>query len=96
MRPAPSLVRPAPGVPWWFRLHGTTPDQRSHSSAGSAYREGVRLGMSSKNRRRRRRGAGTRKGMTGAQRAQIWRTLLQTLPPLIWALAALINVLLGR
>ena len=30
------------------------------------------------------------------QRAQIWRTLLQTLPPLIWALAALINVLLGR
>jgi len=51
--------------------------------------------MSSKNRRRRRRRAGTRK-VTGAQRAQIWRTLLQTLPPLIWALAALINVLLGR
>ena len=51
--------------------------------------------MSSKNRRRRRR-AGARKGMTGAQRAQIWRTLLETLPPLIWALAALINVLLGR
>ena len=40
--------------------------------------------------------AGARKGMTGAQRAQIWRTLLETLPPLIWALAALINVLLGR
>jgi len=52
--------------------------------------------MSSKNRRRRRRRAGTRKGMTGAQRAQIWRTLLEMLPPLIWALAALINVLLGR
>ena len=52
--------------------------------------------MSSKNRRRRRRRAGTRKGMTGAQRAQIWRMLLETLPPLIWALAALINVLLGR
>ena len=33
--------------------------------------------MSSKNRRRRRRRAGARKGMTGAQRAQIWRTLLQ-------------------
>ena len=37
--------------------------------------------MSSKSRRRRRRRAGARKGMTGAQRAQIWRTLLQTLPP---------------
>ena len=54
--------------------------------------------MSSKNRKRRprKKGKKARTGMTGSQKAQIWRTALEMLPPLIWALATLINALTGR
>ena len=52
--------------------------------------------MSSRSRKRRSRKGMTRTGMTGAQKAQIWRTALEAVPPLIWALAALINALMGR
>ena len=54
--------------------------------------------MSSKKRKRRprKKGKKARTGMTGSQKAQIWRTALESVPPLIWALAALINALTGR
>ncbi|SDN27322.1 hypothetical protein [Actinomyces ruminicola] len=50
----------------------------------------------SKNRKRRRRKAKAPKGMKSKQKAQIWRTVVETVPPMIWALAALLSVLQGR
>ena len=50
--------------------------------------------MLSRNRRRRR-GTVTRERMKGTQRDQIWQTLLEQLPSLIRALAALIRALTG-
>ena len=74
------------------------PGSTQHQLCRGVHREGVRLGMSSKNRKRRprKKGKKARTGMTGSQKAQIWRTALEMLPPLIWALAALINALTGR
>lgn len=34
--------------------------------------------------------------MTGTQKAQIWRTAVEAVPPSIWALAALLSVLMDR
>ena len=51
--------------------------------------------MLSRNRRRRR-GTVTRERMKGTQRDQIWQTLLEQLPPLLRALAILINAPMGR
>ncbi len=50
----------------------------------------------SNNLKRQRRKAEEPKGMTSRQKAQIWRITIQTVPPTIWALAALLSVLLGR
>ncbi|WP_168709506.1 hypothetical protein [Actinomyces procaprae] len=50
----------------------------------------------SKNRKRRRHRAKAPKGMKSKQKAQIRRTVVETVPPMIWALAALLSVLQGR
>lgn len=50
----------------------------------------------SNNRKCRRHRAKAPKGIKSRQKAQIWRTAIETIPPMIWALAALLSVLLGR
>lgn len=72
-----------------------TPGSTQYWPAGERTERRWPLGMS-KNRKRRRRRASGPKGMTSEQRAQIWRTAIRTVPPMIWALAALLSVLLGR
>jgi len=74
------------------------PGSTQHQLCRGVHRERVRLGTSSKNRKRRprKKGKKARTGMTGSQKAQTWRTALEMPPPSIWALAALINALTGR
>lgn len=72
-----------------------TPGSTQYWPAGERTERRWPLGMS-KNRKRRRRRASGPKGMTSEQRAQIWRTAIRTVPPMIWALAALLSVLLER
>ena len=62
-----------------------TPGSTQHWPAGERTERRWPLGMS-KNRKRRRRRASGPKGMTSEQRAQIWRTAIRTVPPMIWDL----------
>ena len=62
-----------------------TPGSTQYWPAGERTERRWPLGMS-KNRKRRRRRASGPKGMTSEQRAQIWRTAIRTVPPMIWDL----------